>query len=71
MLAAEAMILKHDGFVVEVGYEDGDQLMHFAGRDIDELKAALADTIANYGEWRQERGVEPQEAIRNQPRRPR
>ena len=65
------MILKHDGFVAEVGCEDGDELMHgvvvnaravlhFAGRDIDELNAAFADTIADYREWRQERGVEPE-----------
>ncbi len=36
--------------------------LHFAGRDIDELEAAFADTIADYREWRQERGVEPEKA---------
>ena len=67
------MILKHDAYIALVGHEDGDELMHgsvvnaravlhFAGRDIDELKAAFADTIADYLEWRQERGVEPEKA---------
>jgi predicted HicB family RNase H-like nuclease len=65
------MILKHEGYIAEVGYEDGDALMHgavvnaravlhFAGRDINELKAAFVDTIADYRDWRQERGVEPE-----------
>jgi predicted HicB family RNase H-like nuclease len=63
------MILKHEGYVAEVGYEEGDALMHgsvvnaravlhFAGRDIAELKAAFADTIADYRDWREERGIE-------------
>ena len=62
------MILRHDGYIALVSYDEGDELMHggvvntravlhFAGRDIDELKAAR--TIADYREWRQERGVEP------------
>jgi predicted HicB family RNase H-like nuclease len=65
------MILHHNGFVAEVGYEDGDELMHgstvntravlhFAGRDIEELCKAFADTIADYEEWCKERGVEPE-----------
>jgi len=65
------MILKQDGFVAEVDYEEGDALMHgvvvnaravlhFAGRDIAELKTAFADTIADYREWCRERGVEPE-----------
>jgi predicted HicB family RNase H-like nuclease len=65
------MILKHEGYIAEVGYEDGDELMHgsvvnaravlhFAGRNIDELKAAFVDTIADYREWCRERGVEPE-----------
>jgi predicted HicB family RNase H-like nuclease len=65
------MILKHEGYIAEVGYEEGDELMHgsvvnaravlhFAGRNIDEMKAAFADTIADYREWCQERGVEPE-----------
>ncbi len=65
------MILKHDGYVGEVGYEEGDALMHgtvvnaravlhFAGRDIEELKAAFAETIADYRAWCGERRVEPE-----------
>jgi predicted HicB family RNase H-like nuclease len=65
------MILKHEGYIAEVGYEDGDALMHgavvnaravlhFAGRDIQELKAAFVDTIEDYREWCKERGVEPE-----------
>lgn len=65
------MILRHEGYLAEVGYEDGDALMHgvvtnaravlhFAGRDIAELKAALADTIADYRDWCRDRGVEPE-----------
>jgi predicted HicB family RNase H-like nuclease len=65
------MILKHEGYIAEVGYEEGDALMHgvvanaravlhFAGANIDELKAAFADTIADYRAWCKERGVEPE-----------
>ncbi|MFO1126525.1 MAG: hypothetical protein U1E25_15415 [Methylocystis sp.] len=31
--------------------------LHFARRDLDELEAAFADTIADYRQWRRERGV--------------
>ncbi len=65
------MILRHEGYIAEIAYEDGDErmhgatintraLLHFAGRDIAELKAAFADTIADYREWCRERGVEPE-----------
>ena len=65
------MILKQDGYIAEVDHEEGDALMHgvvvnaravlhFAGRDIAELKTAFADTIADYREWCRERGVEPE-----------
>jgi predicted HicB family RNase H-like nuclease len=65
------MILKHDGYIAEIVYEEGDQTMHgatintravlhFAGRDIAELKAAFTDTISDYREWCRERGVEPE-----------
>ncbi len=65
------MILKHDGYIAEVGYEEGDTLMHgsvlnaravlhFAGRDIEALKAAFAETIADYRAWCEERRVEPE-----------
>lgn len=65
------MILKHDGYIAEVSYEEGDASMngvvvnaratlHFAGRDIEELRRAFAETIADYREWCEERGVEPE-----------
>ena len=65
------MILKRNGCIAEVEYEERDVLMHgvvvnaravlhFAGRDIAELKAAFADTVADYRNWRRERGVEPE-----------
>ena len=65
------MILNHNGFTAEVGYEDGDCLMHgsaintravlhFAGGNIEELRQAFADTIDDYRKWCKERGVEPE-----------
>jgi predicted HicB family RNase H-like nuclease len=65
------MILKHEGYIAEIGYEEGDEMMHgavvnaravlhFAGRDIAELRQAFADTIADYRDWCKERGVEPE-----------
>ncbi|ATQ67568.1 MULTISPECIES: type II toxin-antitoxin system HicB family antitoxin [Methylosinus] len=65
------MILKHEGYIAEVSYEDGDALMngvvvnargtlHFAGRDIDDLRRAFAETIDDYREWCKDRGVEPE-----------
>ncbi|MGH6846444.1 MAG: type II toxin-antitoxin system HicB family antitoxin [Methylocella sp.] len=65
------MILGHEGYVAEVQYRDGDTMMHgrttntravlhFAGRNIDDMKTAFADTIADYREWCKERGVEPE-----------
>ncbi len=35
-------------------------VLHFAGRDIEELRAAFVDTMADYREWCKERGVEPE-----------
>lgn len=32
----------------------------FQGRTLDELRAAFAETIADYVEWRRERGKEPE-----------
>ncbi len=65
------MILKHEGYIAEVGYEEGDALMHgsvvnaravlhFAGRDINALKAAFAETVADYRAWCEERRAEPE-----------
>jgi predicted HicB family RNase H-like nuclease len=76
------MILKHEGYIAEIAYEDGDETMHgatintravlhFAGRDIAELKAAFADTIADYREWCRERGVEPEKPYSGAGRRKR
>jgi predicted HicB family RNase H-like nuclease len=65
------MMLKHDGYIAEVTYEEGDASMngvvvnaratlHFAGRDIEELRKAFAETITDYRDWCEERGVEPE-----------
>ncbi len=65
------MILRDGPYIAQVDRHDGDELMHgsvintravlhFAGRDIDELKAALQDTIEDYQDWCRERGVEPE-----------
>jgi predicted HicB family RNase H-like nuclease len=35
-------------------------MLHFAGRSIDDLEQAFADTIADYEEWCRERGKEPE-----------
>ncbi len=35
-------------------------MLHFAGKNIGELKAAFADTIADDRDWGKERGVEPE-----------
>ncbi len=63
------MILKLEGFIADVDYQDGDGLMHgtttnthatlhFAGKDVDELKRAFAETIEDYRSWCKERGIE-------------
>jgi predicted HicB family RNase H-like nuclease len=65
------MIFKHEGFIAEITYEEGDKLMHssvlntravlhFAGRNIGEMKKAFADTIADYRDWCSQHGVEPE-----------
>jgi predicted HicB family RNase H-like nuclease len=65
------MILKYEGYVAEINYEDGDDMMHgatintravlhFAGRDIAALKEAFAETIEDYRAWCRERSVEPE-----------
>ena len=63
--------MTHDGYVATVEYDDEADLFHgevvntrdvltFQGRTVDELKAAFADTIADYLEWCRERGKEPE-----------
>jgi predicted HicB family RNase H-like nuclease len=72
------MMLKHEGFIAEITYEEGDKLMHgsvlntrtllhFAGRNIAEMKKAFADTIADYRDWCGERGVEPEKPYSGSP----
>jgi predicted HicB family RNase H-like nuclease len=63
------MILQHDEYLVEASREEGDALchgvvanaqatLHFAGRDVSELRQAFAETIADYRDWRRERRAE-------------
>jgi predicted HicB family RNase H-like nuclease len=63
--------MTHDGYVARVELDDQAGLFHgevvntrdvltFQGRTLDQLKAAFADTIADYVEWCRERGKEPQ-----------
>jgi len=65
------MIMKHGSYFAAVSYEDGDtdmhgvvintrDVLHFAGRDIDELRTAFADTIDFYREQCAKDGVEPE-----------
>ena len=65
------MILTHDGYIAQVSFEEGDDLMngvvlntrsvlHFAGKNIKELKKAFAETIDDYRAFCSERGVEPE-----------
>ena len=63
--------LTHDGYVATVEYDDEADVFHgevvntrdvltFQGRTVDELKAAFADTVADYLDWCRERGKEPE-----------
>jgi predicted HicB family RNase H-like nuclease len=65
------MILEHKGYLANVSYETGDDLMHgvvinnravlyFAGRNIKELRKAFADTIIEYLKLCSERGLDPE-----------
>ncbi len=65
------MILKHEGFLAEVSYHEGDDLMHgttvntratlhFAGDNLADLQRAFADTVSEYKAWCAERGVDPE-----------
>jgi predicted HicB family RNase H-like nuclease len=65
------MILTHDGYIAQVSFEEGDELMngvvmntsavlHFAGKNIKELKKAFSDTINDYRSFCAERGKEPE-----------
>ena len=63
--------MTHDGYVSLVDLDEEASLFHgevintrdvltFQGRTLDELKAAFADTIADYAEWCRERGKQPE-----------
>jgi len=65
------MILTYDGYIAQVSYEEGDELMHgttvntrsvlhFAGKTVQDLKQAFADTIADYRDFCKKRGIEPE-----------
>jgi predicted HicB family RNase H-like nuclease len=63
--------MTYDGYVARVELDEEAGLFHgevistqdvltFQGRTLDELKAAFADTVADYVEWCRERGKEPE-----------
>jgi predicted HicB family RNase H-like nuclease len=63
--------MTHDGYVATVELDEGAGLFHgevintrdvltFQGRALDELRAAFAETIADYVDWCRERGKEPE-----------
>ena len=65
------MILTHDGYIAQVSFEEGDEFMHgttvntravlhFAGKTLQELKQAFADTIADYRDFCASKGVPPE-----------
>ncbi|MGH7064475.1 MAG: type II toxin-antitoxin system HicB family antitoxin [Stellaceae bacterium] len=63
--------MTHNGYVARVELDEQAGVFHgevintrdvltFQGRTLDELKAAFADTIADYVDWCRERSKEPQ-----------
>jgi predicted HicB family RNase H-like nuclease len=63
--------MTHDGYVASVELDEEAGLFHgevintrdvltFEGRTLEELRAAFADTIADYRDWCRERGKEPE-----------
>ena len=63
--------MTHEGYVARIELDEEASLFHgevintrdvltFQGRTLDELKAAFADTIADYIEWCGERGKQPE-----------
>ena len=63
--------MTQDGYVATIELDEDAQLFHgevintrdvltFQGRTLAELRTAFADTIADYLEWCQERGKEPE-----------
>ena len=69
--------MTHDGYVATVEIDEEAAVMHgrvvnaravltFEGETVAELRAAFADTIADYFEWCKERGVEPEKPYSGQ-----
>jgi len=63
--------LTHDGYIAEIEIDEEAGILsgtvintratlHFAGRTVDELKAAFADTIDDYRAWCLAEGREPE-----------
>lgn len=63
--------MHHEGYVATIELDEDAGLFHgevintrdvltFQGRTLDDLRAAFADTIADYVEWCRERGKEPE-----------
>lgn len=63
--------MTHEGYVAEIELDEDAGLLsgvvvkpraplRFAARAVEELRRAFAETIADYREWRRERGVEPE-----------
>ncbi|HEY3909885.1 MAG TPA: type II toxin-antitoxin system HicB family antitoxin [Stellaceae bacterium] len=66
--------MTHDGYVANVELDEAAGFFHgevintrdvltFQGRTLDELKAAFADTIADYADWCRDRGKQPEKAL--------
>ena len=63
--------MTHDGYIARIELDEEAGLFHgevvntrdvltFQGRTLDELRTAFADTIADYVDWCQERGKQPE-----------
>ncbi len=63
--------MTHDGYVASIALDDDSDLfsgtvvntratLHFAGRTVEDLKQAFADTIQDYREWCASEGREPE-----------
>jgi predicted HicB family RNase H-like nuclease len=64
-------MMHHDGYIATIELDEEAGLFHgevintrdvltFQGRTLEELRAAFADTIADYMDWCRERGKEPE-----------
>jgi predicted HicB family RNase H-like nuclease len=63
--------MTHDGYIAEIMLDEEAGLLsgivlntratlHFAGRTVEELKSAFADTIEDYRDWCKAEGKEPE-----------